>query len=221
MKQLSIILMSTILFCSSMASGGPIRLVVNPAHHVLRIGEPAVFTLELSNSSDMPVEGVFVPLKSGFAGLTIEITDPLGNRRLFAFDEIVDDIIYNEVILEPGEVLKSSITILYDMVKNQHVFNNAGDYSISFILQREWKKPQRSVITTSVGVEVLSWSKESPQSINAAMELWMDKDIAYAVQIGTNLSESSLGRLRKLAKEYPETVYGKLASDLLVRAKGP
>lgn len=221
MKLLCVFIMSALIPCASFASNGPVRLVVIPTNLVLRLGQPAVFDVELSNVSDMPVEGVFVPLQNGFAGLSVEIIDPLGTKYLFAPDEVVDDIIYNQVIFKPGEVLKSSITILYDMLRGRHVFSRSGEYSLSFVLQWKWREPQRSDVKTTVGVQVLDWDKESPQTIVAAMELWMDKDIAYAVQTGAKLSDSSLARLRKLAEEYPETVYGKLASDLLEREKRP
>lgn len=149
----------------------------------------------------------------------MEISDPSGDTYLFAHDEVVDDIHYNEVILKPDAILKSSIIILYDMAKDRHVFNRPGKYTLSFVLQWKWQGLHRTAVRTTVELEVLDRDEELSQTPSAARELWMDKDIAYAFQTDAELSGSSLDRLHKLAEEYPETVYGKLASDLLEREK--
>ena len=219
MKLLKAFIMGALISCASFASDGPIRLIVNPTNLVLHLGQPAAFALGASNISDMPVKGIFVPIQNGFAGLSVEISDPSGDKYLFAHDEVVDDIYYNEVILKPGETLKSSIIILYDMAKDRHVFNRPGKYTLSFVLQWKWQELHRTAVRTTVQLEVLDRDEELSHLPSAARRLWMDKDIAYAFQTDSELSDSSLERLRKLAEEYPETVYGKLALDLLEREK--
>jgi len=219
MKYFSLVLVSAIVHYGSQASDVPIQLTVSPVHHSLCLGEPAVFTLELSNRSNSPVKGIFVPLESGFAGLVVEITEPVGRKYVFARDEIVDDIIYNESVMKPGDVVRSSITILYDMVHRYHVFNQTGRYSLSFIFLWNHGSGQTIQVKASAEVDVRDCARERTTSIYKAMELWMDRDIAKAFQTGVELTESARKKLYELKTNYADTVYGKWAEKLLERHK--
>ena len=100
-----------------------------------------------------------------------------------------------------------------------YVFDEPGEYEIRFRLL--WNPQDRATASAPVRVTVLEWGAGEDKEQIEALNLWKDQNIAAAFQDSAELSDSSLGRLRKLREEYPDTVYGKLASALLERAKKP
>ncbi len=193
---------------------GEVVLNILPVDHVIRVGEPVNYSLDIVNTGQAVASGVFVPTIEGFARLQLRIYDPFRERAYTYFiDEAVDLVDYSEVQLQPGERKTGVLCVLYNMPADWFVFVNTGQYNLMFSL---------AGMTASATVTVLGWDEEKDAQSIEASKLWMKKDIAYVYQLRRgNLSPARMEDLKRLTTEYGDTVYAKWAAELLQRIERP
>ncbi len=200
-----------------------VELFVAPTNPVVRVHEPVIFKVAVQNVSSADISGLFI-LSGAYHGFEIDIVKT-DNGRPDRFHNAVMremmayDVLFQPVVMKPGERVAVNLCLLYNRRSDKFVFDAPGEYTIQFRLL--WDPNKRVTALANVRVTVLGWEADEDKEQTEALRLWSDQHIAAAFQDGAKLSDSTLGRLRKLAEDYPETVYGKLASDLLERAKRP
>lgn len=214
-------LILSICLCAVLAlrSHAQVTLAVMPTNSVVHVYAPVTFEVAVQNLSTSEISGIFI-LNGAYHGFEIDIVK-IDNGSSFRFynalmrDALADDIMFNPVVLKPGEKVVGTYCILRNAWTDTYVFAEPGEYEIRFRLL--WNPKDRVTASATMRVTVLEWKTGEDKEQIEALNIWRDQHIAAAFQDGAELSDSSLGRLRKLAEDYPETMYGKLASNLLER----
>ena len=202
-----------------------VELSVVPTNACIHVAEAVSFKVTVRNTGASDISGLFI-LGGAYQGFEIDI-EKQGNGPKDRFynaamrEMIAYDMMLQPVTLRASESISASYCLLYNVRKENYVFETPGEYEVHFRLL--WNSESGDTITAVARVSVVGWdaTKEEGRKQLKALALWKNREIAVAYQDNAKWSDFASGQLRKLKNEYADTIYGNLASTVLARERAP
>lgn len=200
-----------------------IELSAVPTNVTIHVAEPVSLTVAVRNHGNSADSGFFI-LSGRYDGFSIEV-HKIGEAKAHRFVNAVmweatkDDMMFQPLLLNPGEEVSVNYGLLYNVRTGNYVFETDGEYDVHFRLR--WSNHGGDTISVTTRVSVVEWDKVRDKEQLEALALWKNREIAAVFQDNAEMSSAASEKLRELSEKYTATVYGKLASALLARARTP
>ena len=184
-----------------------------PRPAILR-GEPLVLDIHIRNGGDSALK--IYPLNYNLNAVSLRIIVPEGERKVYRPVMSISFFGRHELTLAPREVYTYRTLVLYGLLESErrertggHVFPTAGEYSVELTYHPGYRKGLR------LEAPPLKVSVQDPQGRDLqAFEIFLAGRVRdfFAQDLSQPPEE-----FESLAKQYPDTPYGRLAQFYLLR----